>query len=151
MGNLLKVVRLFYGGKMLDERFLYGAIALMLIIILNEYVFKKYLHFDMDKFDVLKFFKNFKRMCFVYNKKFFGKKDFVIKKNTGQHSLILVEVGENKATVMATLRQITGITYDHAKWIADAAPTAFITDISADEADLTKKALEFVGAKVEIK
>ena len=32
---------------MLDERFLYGAIALMLIIILNEYVFKKYLHFDV--------------------------------------------------------------------------------------------------------
>lgn len=136
---------------MLDERFLYGAIALMLIIILNEYLFKRYLHFDMDKFDVLKFVKNFKRMCVIYYKKFFGKKDYIIKKNTGKNSLLLVDVGDNKATVMATLRQITGITYDHAKWIADAAPTVFITDISSDEADLTKKALEFVGAKIEIK
>lgn len=136
---------------MLDERFLYGAIALMLIIILNEYFFKKYLKFDMDKFDVLKFFKNIRRYFLVYNKKFFGQKDFVIKRNTGNNSLVLTEVGENKATVMATLRQITGITYDHAKWITDAAPAVFMTDISSDEADLTKKALEFVGAKVEIK
>ena len=136
---------------MLDERFLYGAIALMLIIILNEYVFKKFFKFDMDKFDVLKFVKNLKRMCLIYNKKFFGAKDFVIKKNTGKNSLALVDIGENKATVMATLRQITGITYDHAKWIAEAAPAIFITDISDEEADLTKKALEFVGAKVEIK
>lgn len=136
---------------MLDERFLYGAIALMLIIILNEYVFKKYFKFDMNKFDVLKFLKNFKRICTVYNKKLFSPKDFVIKKNTGQNTLVLTEVGENKATVMATLRQITGITYDHAKWITDAAPAVFMTDISDDEADLTKKALEFVGAKVEIK
>ena len=105
----------------------------------------------MNKFDVLKFLKNFKRMCFVYNKKFFGQKDFIIKKNTGEKSLFLTEVGENKATVMATLRQITGITYDHAKWIANAAPAIFLTGISEDEADLTKKALEFVGAKVEIK
>lgn len=136
---------------MLDERFLYGAIALMLIIIVNEYVCKKYLKFDMDKFDVLKFFKNIRRYFLVYNKKFFGQKDFVIKKNTGKNSLVLADVGENKATVMATLRQITGITYDHAKWITDAVPTVFMTDISSDEADLTKKALEFVGAKVEIK
>lgn len=136
---------------MLDERFLYGAIALMLIIIVNEYIFKKYLHFDMDKFDVLKFIKNFKRMCLIYSKKLFGKKDFVIRKNTGDKSLILAEVGENKATVMATLRQITGITYDHAKWITEATPAAFMVNISAEEANLTKKALEFVGAKVEIK
>ena len=150
-GNLLKIVRLFCEVDMLDERFLYAAIALMLIIIVNEYIFKKYLHFDMNKFDVLKFVKNFRRMCFVYSKKFFGTKNYIIKKNTGNNTLVLTEVGDNKATVMATLRQITGITYDHAKWITDAAPTVFMTDISNDEADLTKKALEFVGAKVEIK
>jgi len=136
---------------MLDERFLYGAIALMLIIILNEYVFKKFFKFDMDKFDVLKFIKNFKRMFFIYYKKYFGQKDLIIKKNTGKNSLALIDVGENKATVMATLRQITGISYDHAKWITEAVPTVFITNISDNEADLTKKALEFVGAKVEIK
>ena len=135
---------------MLDERFLYGAIALMLIIILNEYVFKKYFKFDMDKFDVVQFFLNFKRRSQISFKKFFGCRDIVIQKSTGTNSLLLLDPGVNKATFMATLRQITGITYDHAKWIANSAPTVFMTNISADEADLTKKALEFVGAKVEI-
>lgn len=135
---------------MLDERFLYGAIALMLIIILNEYVFKKYFKFDMDKFDVVQFSLNFKRRCQIYIKKIFGSRDIVIQKSTGTNSLLLLDSGVNKATFMATLRQITGITYDHAKWIANSAPTVFMTNISADEADLTKKALEFVGAKVEI-
>jgi len=135
---------------MLDERFLYGAIALMLIIILNEYVFKKYFKFDMDKFDVVQFSLNFKRRCQIYLKKIFGCRDIVIQKSTGTNSLLLLDSGVNKATFMATLRQITGITYDHAKWIANSAPTVFMTNISADEADLTKKALEFVGAKVEI-
>ena len=44
---------------MLDERFLYAAIALMLIIIIRD-LLKKYTKFDMDKFDVIKFTKNFK-------------------------------------------------------------------------------------------
>ena len=134
---------------MLDERFLYAAIALMLIIIVRD-LLKKYTKFDMDKFDVIKFVKNFKRMSLVLFKKNFGDKDFIIKKNNGSHNLLLADVGENKATVMATLRQVTGITYDHAKWIADAAPAIFMTGLSDDEADMTKKALEFVGAKIEI-
>lgn len=134
---------------MLDERFLYAAIALMLIIIVRD-LLKKYTKFDMDKFDVIKFVKNFKRMCTVLFKKNFGDKNYIIQKNTGSRNLILTDVGDNKATVMATLRQVTGISYDHAKWIADAAPATFMTGLSDDEADMTKKALEFVGAKVEI-
>lgn len=135
---------------MLDERFLYAAIALMLIIILNEYILKKYLKFDMDKFDVLKFALNFKRYCNIYYKKFFGCKKFIIEKNTGTKDLAIVDVGDNEAMLMATLRQITGITYDHSKWIVKAVPTVFMTHISNDEAEITKKALEYVGAKVEI-
>ncbi|MDY6310060.1 MAG: ribosomal protein L7/L12 [Cyanobacteriota bacterium] len=135
---------------MIDERFLYAAIALMLIFIARD-LLKKYCNFDMDKFDVVKFCKNFKRMCNVYYKKYFDKKNFIISKHTGNKSLELVSLGENPATVMATLRQITGITYDHAKWIVAAVPTVFMTNISDAEADLNKKALEFVGAKVEIK
>lgn len=134
---------------MLDERFLYGAIAIMLIIIIGD-LLKRYTKFDMDKFDVGKFLLNFKRICEVYYKKIFGTKNFVIKKNTGLNNLLLSDIGSNEATVLATLRQITGITYDQAKWILNAAPTVFITNISDDEADMTKKALEFVGAKIEI-
>jgi hypothetical protein len=134
---------------MLDERFLYGAIALMLIIIIRD-ILKKYTKFDMDKFDVIKFVKNFRRMCIVYYKKIFGGRSFIINKNTGERNLILKELGENKATVMATLRQVTGIPYDQAKWITEAVPTVVMTNISDAEAEMTKKALEFVGAKVDI-
>lgn len=134
---------------MLDEKFLYGAIALMLIIIIRD-LLKKYAKFDMDKFDVLKFSFNFKRICEIFYKKTFSPKNFVINKNTGTKNLALLDVGENEATLMATLRQITGITYDHAKWIVKAAPAVFMTNISKEEADINKKALEFVGAKVEI-
>ncbi len=75
----------------------------------------------------------------------------VIDKGTGNNSLVLIDAGSNKATVMATLRQITGLGYADAKKVIEFIPTTFMTSISDKEADLTKKALEFVGAKVEIK
>ena len=134
---------------MLDERFLFGAIALMLIIIARD-LLKKYVNFDMDKFDVIKFSLNFKRIWSIFYKKKFCSKDYVIRKNTGNNSLLLLDAGDNEAMVMATLRQVTGITYDHAKWIIKAVPSVFISNISKDEAEMTKKALEFVGAKIEI-
>ena len=52
---------------------------------------------------------------------------------------------------MATLRQITGLDYKEAKNVVESVPSTFMTNISDKEADLTKKALEFVGAKVEIR
>ena len=72
-------------------------------------------------------------------------------KRQGNNSLVLIDAGSNKATVMATLRQITGLGYADAKKVIEFIPTTFMTSISDKEADLTKKALEFVGAKVEIK
>ena len=140
---------------MIDDRFLIAAIVIMLVIIINEYVFKKYLHFDMDKINVSAVYKKFvdylKRLSEVTIKRKYSKHNYIIEKNTGSNSLYIASLGDNKATVMATLRQITGISYDHAKWIVNSAPTIFIKNISDDEADLTKKALEFVGAKIDIK
>ncbi len=135
---------------MIDDRFLYGAIALMLIIIVRD-ILKKYTSIDMDKIDMIKVYRYCKRWFLVHYKKIFGKRDFVIKRSTGDNLLYVQSVGDNKATFMATLRQITGITYDHAKWIADSAPTLFMSGLSDDEADLNKKALEFVGATIEIR
>ena len=139
---------------MLDYRFLIGAIIIMLVIIIND-ILKRKTSFDMDKIDVGIYFKNianyFKRWFCATAKRKYNKHQFIIEKNTGSNTLYLSSYGENKATVMATLRQITGISYDHAKWIINAVPTTFIKNISDDEADLTKKALEFVGAKVDIK
>lgn len=140
---------------MIDDRFLYGAIAIMLVIIINEYLFKRYLHFDMDKINVGQYCKRFinyiKRAFNVTVQRKYSRHSFVIERNTGSNALYLSSFGDNKATVLATLRQITGISRDHAKWIAEAVPTVFMRNISDDEADMTKKALEFVGAKVDIK
>lgn len=139
---------------MIDNRFLIGAIIIMLVIIIND-ILKRKTSFDMDKIDVSIYFKNFvnylKRWFCTVSKRKYNQHQFVIEKNTGSNTLYMASYGENKATVMATLRQITGISYDHAKWIINAVPTTFIRNISDDEADLTKKALEFVGAKVDIK
>ena len=41
--------------------------------------------------------------------------------------------------------------YKEAKNVVESVPSTFMTNISDKEADLTKKALEFVGAKVEIR
>ena len=122
---------------MIDMTFLYFAIAIMLIVILRDLLKEKY-NIDMDNISIGK--KNQPKVQIP-----------VINKGTGTHSLVLLDAGANKATVMATLRQITGLDYLSAKKIVEAAPSTFMTSISDKEADLTKKALEFVGAKIQIK
>jgi ribosomal protein L7/L12 len=82
-----------------------------------------------------------------------GKKndEVVVTRTTGSKALIMTDAGVNKATVMATLRQITGLDYNSAKNVVEHIPSKFLVNVSEKEADLTKKALEFVGAKIEIK
>lgn len=124
---------------MIDMTLLWCAILMMLIIIVRDYLKKKY-NINMDDITV--------------TKDGFSKKTVnipVINKGTGQLSLTMIDAGANKATVMATLRQITGLDYVSAKTVVNSLPATFITSISEQEADLTKKALEFVGAKIEIK
>ena len=134
---------------MVNYVFLFGAIAIMSIIIMRDILKKKY-NFDMDSVDVKKSFE----ALFSNVKSYFSSQNlssYVIEKNTGNKSLSLVETGSNKLTVLATLRQITDIGLKEAKSIIDNVPCDFMHNISDEEADLTKKALEFVGAKVEIK
>lgn len=142
---------------MVDKMYLYGAIILMLIVIAREYL-KKYFNIDMDKIDVEEW--KDKILAKLKDKNFkFQKSELntvidtsnAIKKGTGTHSLVMLDAGVNKATVMATLRQITGIDYKAAKTVVESIPTTFMVDISEKEAELTKKALEFVGAKIQIK
>ena len=123
---------------MIDMPFLYAAIALMVILIAREFLKRKF-NFDMDNVDSTKL------------KALLASKKDAIKKSTGEKSLVLISAGENKATVMATLRQITGLDYYEAKKLVDSAPSVLMSNISEAEADLNKKALEFVGAKLEIK
>jgi ribosomal protein L7/L12 len=123
---------------MIDMPFLYAAIALMVILIAREFLKRKF-NFDMDNIDSTKL------------KALLASRKGAIKKSTGSKSLVLISAGDNKATVMATLRQITGIDYNEAKKLVDSAPSVLMSNISEAEADLNKKALEFVGAKLEIK
>ena len=124
----------------MDMKFLYAGIAIMLIIILRDYLKKRY-GFDMDNFNISNFSSKIKPV----------NKSHVIKRTSGNKHLILLDAGDNKATVMATLRQITGIDYNSAKTIVNSTPTEILANASEKEATLTKKALEFVGAKVEIR
>lgn len=126
--------------------YVYAALAIMLIIFAREILRRRY-GFDMDNVNMEKLKALFKGQKVGLKKD----EDFVIKRTSGDKSLVLSDAGVNKATVMATLRQITGIDYNSAKKIVESAPYTFMTNVSDKEADLTKKALEFVGAKVEIK
>ena len=122
----------------MDMRFLYAALAIMLIIFAREFLRKKF-NIDIDNININKLKSALKP----------NNKDAVIK-TTGTKSLVLVDCGVNKATVMATLRQLTGLDYAAAKNIVESAPAVFMSNISEKEADMNKKALEYVGAKVEI-
>lgn len=130
----------------MDMPYVYAALAIMLIIFAREILRRRY-GFDMDNVNMEKLKALFKGQKVGLKKD----EDFVIKRTSGDKSLVLSDAGVNKATVMATLRQITGIDYNSAKKIVESAPYTFMTNVSDKEADLTKKALEFVGAKVEIK
>ncbi len=123
----------------MDMRFLYAAIAIMLIVFAREFLRRKF-NIDMDNININKLKSVFKD----------NTKDAVVK-STGNKSLVLVDCGSNKATVMATLRQITGLDYVAAKNIVESTPAVFMSNVSDKEADMNKKALEYVGATVEIK
>ena len=127
----------------IDVEYLFLALivfALFLVLFVSRKVF----NFNIDKFIVS-----------LFQKIIPGKKktnlSVGIKKSTGNKSLILLDAGTNKATVVATLRQIMNIDLPTAQSMVDSAPVAILSNVSDKEADINKAALEFVGAKLEIK
>ena len=128
----------------MDTSFLFAAIAVMVIVIASDYIKRTY-KIDLDNISLSEI-ENLAKTGIGSNKD-----KYAIKKSTGKRKLILLNYGDNKATVMATLRQITGIDYNEAKAIIDSVPTTVMTNISDREAILNKKALEFVGANCEIR
>ena len=123
---------------MVNFVYLYGAYAIISIILGRE-IIKKFFNVDINEItlkDVVRAFNNDRPL---------------ISRNTGNKSLRIVNAGNNKATVVATLRHITGIDTKSAKTIVNKAPMVFMSGISYQDADMTKKALECVGASVEIK
>jgi len=66
-------------------------------------------------------------------------------------SVILQNAGDKKIQVLKAVREITGLGLKEAKDLVDGAPKAVKEDISKEEAEKIKTALEEQGAKVEIK
>ena len=127
----------------IDFDYLFLAIIVFLLFLVL-FVARKVFKFNMDTFVVSIFRKIFPEKKKINNAT-------VINKSTGSKSLVLLDAGANKATVVATLRQIMVIDLPTAQSMVDNAPTAILSNISDKEADINKAALEFVGAKLEIK
>ncbi len=66
-------------------------------------------------------------------------------------SVILASAGDKKIQVLKAVRELTGLGLKEAKDLVDAAPKPVKENISKEEAETIKKALEEQGAKVEIK
>ena len=107
----------------MDTSFLFAAVAIMIIIIASDYIKKKY-KIDLDNLSISDI-EDFAKTEVGLNKN-----KYAIKKSTGKRKLVLLNSGDNKATVMATLRQITGLDYNAAKTIVDSVPTTVMMNIS---------------------
>ncbi|AYW48144.1 50S ribosomal protein L7/L12 [Tetragenococcus osmophilus] len=63
----------------------------------------------------------------------------------------LSDVGDQKVKVIKAIREATGLGLKEAKAVADGAPAPVKENVSKDEADSLKSALEDAGASVELK
>ncbi|MDD6212252.1 MAG: 50S ribosomal protein L7/L12 [Clostridiales bacterium] len=63
----------------------------------------------------------------------------------------LTDVGPNKVKVIKVVRELTGLGLKEAKAVVDEAPKVFKNEVSKEEAEAAKAALEAEGAKVTLK
>ncbi|GMA07110.1 50S ribosomal protein L7/L12 [Tetragenococcus halophilus subsp. flandriensis] len=63
----------------------------------------------------------------------------------------LSDVGDQKVKVIKAIREATGLGLKEAKAVADGAPSPVKENVSKEEADSLKSALEDAGASVELK
>ena len=63
----------------------------------------------------------------------------------------LTEVGPNKVKIIKVVRELTGLGLKEAKEVVDGAPKVFKQEVSKEEAEAAKAALEAEGAKVTLK
>lgn len=67
-----------------------------------------------------------------------------------EFDVVLKEVGGQKVAVIKAVKEITGLSLGEAKAIVEDAPKAVKENVSKDEAETAKKALEDAGATVEL-
>lgn len=68
-----------------------------------------------------------------------------------EFDVILTAAGDKKIDVIKIVRQLTNLGLKEAKDLVEGAPKPVKTGASKDDAAAAKKALEEVGAKVEVK
>ena len=68
-----------------------------------------------------------------------------------EFTVMLMEAGAAKVSVIKAVREITGLGLKEAKDLVEAAPKEVKADVNKDEAAKIKKQLEDAGAKVELK
>ena len=68
-----------------------------------------------------------------------------------EFTVMLLEAGANKVSVIKAVREITGLGLKEAKDLVDGAPKPVKEGIAKADAEALKKQLEDAGAKVEIK
>jgi len=66
-------------------------------------------------------------------------------------TVVLADAGASKLNVIKVVRELTGLGLKEAKDLVDGAPKPIKENVSKDEADKVKAALEEAGGKVEIK
>ncbi len=68
-----------------------------------------------------------------------------------EFDVILAEVGDSKMGVIKAVRELTGLGLKESKELVDSAPKAIKENVSKEDAEAAKAALEAAGAKVELK
>jgi large subunit ribosomal protein L7/L12 len=68
-----------------------------------------------------------------------------------EFTVMLLEAGANKVSVIKAVREITGLGLKEAKDLVDGAPKAVKEAAPKADAEAAKKKLEDAGAKVELK
>jgi large subunit ribosomal protein L7/L12 len=68
-----------------------------------------------------------------------------------EFTVMLLEAGANKVSVIKAVREITGLGLKEAKDLVDGAPKPVKEGIAKADADAAKKKLDDAGAKTELK
>ena len=68
-----------------------------------------------------------------------------------EFTVMLLEAGANKVSVIKAVRELTGLGLKEAKDLVDGAPKAVKEGVNKADAEAAKKKLEEAGAKVELK
>ncbi len=68
-----------------------------------------------------------------------------------EFTVVLLEAGANKVSVIKAVRELTGLGLKEAKDLVDGAPKPVKEGVAKADAEAAKKKLEEAGAKVEVK